>query len=663
MVNEKPPRISDATIVNPENGHKNGKAISHDEKTVHSEKPANQQVEKAGQLTQEERNQLNPEDNPDARLNNPLAGLGPERLKAMGETFANEHGLQEKSDLFSRAAILSQDPMAFESLDVLSDEEKNALRRETTHRWSQPFTLYWLVTTCSIAAAVQGMDETVINGANTIFPAQFGIPTEAVLPGGAVNTRADHNEWLLGLVNGAPYLCCGVIGCWLTDPLNRRLGRRWTIFITAFISFITCIWSAVTNTWWHLFIARFFLGFGIGIKSATVPIFAAETAPSLIRGALVMQWQTWTAFGIFLGYIMDIAFLNVRDTSNITGLNWRLMLGSAGVPALFIMAQIIFCPESPRWLLTKGRYEEAYKSLVKLRPNEIQAARDLFYMHVLLTEEQEVAKNQGNRFLEIFRNPRNRRAFYASEIVMFMQQFCGVNAIVYYSSTIFLQGGFTQIDAFGASAGFGALNFVFAFPAFFTIDRFGRRNLLLTTFPLMALFLLGTGFSFYAEDRRLRTGLVATFLYLYVCVYSPGEGPVPFTYTAEAYSLSVREYGASCGTATTWLFNFIVALTFPRLLTAFTPQGAFGWYAGWNIVGFFMVLFFLPETKALTLEELDSVFSVPTEKHAKYQWREFVLFLKRNILRKKDARQPPLYELAQGKAKVSNGQGKENQVV
>lgn len=132
------------------------------------------------------------------------------------------------------------------------------------------------------------MDETVINGANTIFPELLGIPQEGA--------NAGRNEWLLGLVNGAPYLGCAVLGCWLTEPLNRFFGRRWTIFITAGVSFITCIWSAVTDVWWHLFIARFMLGLGIGPKSATVPVYAAECAPPLIRGALVMQWQTWWVF-------------------------------------------------------------------------------------------------------------------------------------------------------------------------------------------------------------------------------------------------------------------------------------------------------------------------------------------------------------------------------
>lgn len=128
------------------------------------------------------------------------------------------------------------------------------------------------------------MDESVINGANLFYAPQFGINPNAK------GQDDGRNQWILGLVNSAPYLCCGLVSCWLTHPLNKWLGRRGTIFLTAFISFAACIWQGVTNSWQHLFVARFVLGFGIGPKSSTVPVYAAECAPPVIRGALVMMW-------------------------------------------------------------------------------------------------------------------------------------------------------------------------------------------------------------------------------------------------------------------------------------------------------------------------------------------------------------------------------------
>lgn len=571
-------------------------------------------------------------ENVNAKLANPLSGIPQEQLMENAAAFARAHDLGHLEGIFQKGALVAQDPTAFESLDLLDEEDKNWLRREATHRWDQPKMLYYLVVLCSVAAAVQGMDEAVINGANLFFPDQLGIPQ-----------TTGRNQWLLGLVNSAPYLCCAFIGCWLTEPLNRFLGRRGTIFFAGLLSFLTCIWQGVTNTWWHLFIARFFLGLGIGPKSSTVPIYAAECAPPAIRGALVMMWQTWTAFGIMFGYVMDLAFYKVSDPPHITGLNWRLMLGSAGVPALFIVAQVYLCPESPRWLMEKGRYPEAYNSLLRLRNSPLQAARDLYYIHVLIEAEDD-AKKGRNGFLELFRVPRNRRATLASFIVMFMQQFCGVNAIAYYSSNIFSQANFTNIQALLASWGFGAINFVFAFPAIYTIDTFGRRNLLLTTFPLMAIFLLLTGFAFFIPGEHARIAVVALGIYLYTMAYSPGEGPVPFTYSAEAFPLYVRNMGMSFATAVLWFFNFVIAITFPRMLNAFTPQGAFGWYAGWNVIGFVLILLFVPETKALSLEELDQVFAVPTRVHAAYQIKALPHNIKKHIFRMKNVGDlPPLY--------------------
>ncbi|KAI9869352.1 MAG: hypothetical protein M1813_000141 [Trichoglossum hirsutum] len=520
--------------------------------------------------------------NLNAKLANPLAGYSYAELEEMGAEYAEKHGLGDKTDVlaFKKGAVLAQDPLRYDDLPMLDAEDKAVLRKEFEHRWTQPKLLYLVIVLCSTAAAVQGMDETVVNGAQLFYTKQFGI-----------HGKDPRSTWLTGLV-------------------------------------------------------KFCLGFGIGPKSATVPIYAAETTPPAIRGAMVMMWQMWTAFGIMVGYTADLAFLRVPDPHNIVGLNWRLMLGSAMLPAVIVCCFVYMCPESPRWYMSKGRHAKAYKSMCRLRYTKVQAARDVFYMHTLLEAESSMVLGQS-KILEMVTIPRNRRALVGSEIVMFMQQFCGVNVIAYYSSAIFEDSGFSNIDALSASLGFGIINFIFALPAVYTIDTFGRRNLLLTTFPLMSLFLFFTGFSFFIPDddshHTARIACIATGIYLFGIVYSPGEGPVPFTYSAEAYPLYIRSYGMSLATATTWFFNFVLSITWPSLQAAFTTQGAFSWYAGWNIVGFFLVLFFLPETKGKTLEELDQVFSVPTRIHAAYGARQIPYFFRRYILRR-DIQPERLYE-------------------
>ncbi|KAI1816382.1 sugar transporter-domain-containing protein [Poronia punctata] len=599
------------------------------------------EVEDATRLTQDDNNNKNmaPVDEEQrkrleasAKLENPLAGLSPTELAERGEAFCRQHGITDEEDVraFRLGAQIAGDMNKYDTVEGLTDSEREVLDREETHKWSNPPMLYAVIVICSLCAAVQGMDETVVNGAQIFYKEQFGIGDE----------NSQRDSWLVGLVNAAPYICCALIGCWLTEPLNKIFGRRGTVFVACLISAAACFWQAFTNTWWHMFIARFFLGFGIGPKSATTPVLAAECSPPKLRGALVMQWQMWTAFGILLGYVADLAFFEVPDRSGIVGLNWRLMMGSALLPAVVVVLLVYMTPESPRWYLTKNRHSDAYKSILRLRWNKIQAARDLFYMDTLLQVEQETMQLRQNKFKEIFKIRRNRNAAVASEIVMYMQQFCGVNAIAYYSTQIFLDSNFDTKSALAASLGFGAVNFLFAIPALYTIDTFGRRKLLLTTFPLMSLFLFYTGFSFYIPNPTARVANVALGIYLFGVVYSPGEGPVPFTYSAEAYPLYIRSFGMSLATATTWFFNAVVSITWPALVQAWSNAGAFSWYAAWNLIGWALVLFFLPETKEKTLEELDAVFDVPLRSIMRYGLAQAAYFWGHYILRRKNMREP-----------------------
>ena len=504
-----------------------------------------------------------------------------------------------------------------------------------------------------------------MNGAQLFYQHAFG--TENSDPNGPTRVEGLHSG-TRGLINSSPYLCCAVLGCWLTEPLNRLLGRRGTIFVTCLISSATCVWQAFTNTWWHLFIARFFLGLGIGPKSATIPIYSAECVPANIRGGLVMMWQMWTAFGIMLGYIAGVIFRNVLngDSSQCTGttatkeallsiqcsLNWRLMLASPMVLPLIAAAYVFTLPESPRWLLLKARqgkkfkyqtakYQKAFQSLCSLRNSKLQAARDLFLIHHLLDGEDDI-KQGHNRFFELWSVPRNRRALTASLIVMFLQQICGVNVMAFYSSEI-LQRVMSDKNALVASMGFGILNFVFALPAVYTIDTFGRRNLLLCTFPFLALFQLLSAMGFLLPDEsHAQTALVLTGMYLFSVFYSPGEGPVPFVYSAESMPLYVRDLGMSMATATLWAFNFLLAVTFPRFQVAFTYAGAFGYYAAWCVIGWFMILFFVYETKDLTLEQLDARFDIPTKTHAVWAVKEIMFVIRYYLLGRKGATRPLL---------------------
>lgn len=234
-----------------------------------------------------------------------------------------------------------------------------------------------------------------------------------------------------------------------------------------------------------------------------------------------MTWQMWTAFGILLGFCANLV---VADTGKIA---WRLQIGSAFIPAVPLCVGILFCPESPRWYIKNGRHREAYKSLLRLRFHPIQAARDLYFINTQL-ELEAAAVGKTNMFLrlvQLFTIPRVRRATWAANVVMLSQQMCGINIIAFYSSTIFLQAGATPKQSLLASFGFGFVGFIFAFPAVWTIDTFGRRSLLLFTFPQMTWTLLAASLCFYIpNDSKAHIILTALFLYLFAAFYSPGAG-------------------------------------------------------------------------------------------------------------------------------------------
>jgi len=352
-------------------------------------------------------------------IENPLTRQSKAECVSAAERWAATHGLDEHAALFGKAALIARDPERFEMLTDLTQEERDALIYERDHKWFGPTMMWYSIGLCAIGAATQGWDQTGSNGANLSFPEEFGL------------LGSDRGEWIIGLINSIIFLTAGLIGAFIVDPLNKYLGRRGEIFVTAICLTATPIGSACAQSWQGLFAARFIMGIGIGAKNATVPIYSAEIAPHRIRGALVMFWQLWVVIGIFLGFCANVI---VKDTGAIS---WRLQLGSAFIPSFILMVGIFFCPESPRWLMKHGHIAKGYRSMARLRAHPIIAARDYYYSYVIYETELAVARGAGyfDRMWDCFRVPRIRRANYGASTVMIAQQMCGINIISFYSST------------------------------------------------------------------------------------------------------------------------------------------------------------------------------------------------------------------------------------
>ncbi|KAL2825683.1 hypothetical protein BJY01DRAFT_256202 [Aspergillus pseudoustus] len=535
-------------------------------------------------------------------------GASLEEIDRRATDLARHKGLGDEVQALKRGASLAHDPRGFYT-SAASEDEKEDLRHEALHRFKQPYAVWWISIVNAMAAAVQGMDETVISGAQLYFLRYFGL---------------EDNPTMIGFINASPYLMCATVGCWLAIPSNHFLGRRGTIFLWSLVSIGASAWQAVTTSWESFLGSRLLLGVCIGANSATVAVYTAECAPAAIRGGLVMMWQVFVAFGIMMGYIISAAFVHISYP-----LNWRLMIGSQMVAPVFVIAAVYFGPESPRYLVSRQRYAAAYRSLLRLRPTKLRAARDLYT--IVRSVEFEESLRSGRTFLsdirDIAQNPRVRYAALASWFIMFMQNFCGINAMTYYTGQVFVDTGVSPEMAIYASVGAGALLFITALPAVKYIDLWGRRPLLVWSLLAMGACTLWTGFSFLATGQTRRLVMVAIGIYLYEASYAPGQGVVPFVYASEAFPLYLRTLGMSFSTATTWLFSFSLTFAWPSQLRAMTVTGAFCWYSAWCFLGAALAYFFIPETRAMSLEELDVVFSVPMRVHAANKLQQLVYWV------------------------------------
>ena len=590
-------------------------------------------------------------------------------------------GLQDDVDNIRRGAFLAKDPYLYEqvardrvngvNLPVkLSSKEKAALKGEKDFLLRQSRDLYITLVTCSAAALVQGWDQTGSNTANLFWPQEFGLAY-----------HQDPDDWLIGqshtaaalfalltkqtrpgLVNAAPYIFSALIGCVIAEPINVHFGRRGTIFFAGLWCFASVIGSAFTYSWGTLFATRVCLGIGMGCKAATVAVYAAEAAPAYFRGSIVMSWQVWVATGIFLGFTASLIVYRAGSIA------WRLMVGSACIPAIPLLILVYIGPESPRWYMKKAtpkHYQKALKAMTRLRNTPLQACRDFYFMHKQLQHERMYFPQHQNSDLEhgalrpafsrlgnyfvrlgqLFATSRIRRASLAACTIMLAQQLCGINVLAFYSSTLFSHADSNIRDNLLYSWGFGGINALFALPAVRTIDVFGRRPLLLLSLFSMFVTLLAAGFCFQIPtDNPARIGPIALFLFLFAAAYSPGVGPVPFTYSAEAFPLSHREMGMGLAVAVNLFFAGVLTVVFPRLDTALGDTGTLGLFAGFNVLAFIMIFLWVPETANRTLEELSQIFAVPTTKHMAYQFNTFVPWIYRSWIRRQDIELKPLYQ-------------------
>jgi len=535
------------------------------------------------------------------------AGLTDEELaKRVDIIIEQNQVLFPHKELIYRGAILANDEgnILEEHRHYYNDAEIDQLIFESKHSIrAQSWTMYLVALSACLSAINFGHDESAVSGAQLDYIQLFDIT----------------NANIQGTVNAAPYLAAGTIGIGSAIILDKYIGRKWIIFISCTFGVGGSLWQAFSQSMGSLLAARLFLGIGMGLNSSAVPLLIAEAAPAKSRGAFLMLWQTFVAFGVMLGSVFNRAFVDVEN------IGWRLMIGASFVAPIFTAVLVLLIPESPRYLLSIHKIEQALVSLIKLRNSELSGSRDFFILYNSLKRSEEIEKipvtSQINLF---FTNGRVKYALLVSAFNMIMQQYCGVNILVGYTTTILVGAGVDSKTAIAGSIGIGGGCFLATFFSSQCIDRFGRRRMLLSTFPILSGCLFWLGGSLYIIDGTSRLGSGLTAMYMFVIFFGLGIGPISWTYNAEVYPLNVRVLGVAIGMAINWILDFVLSMTWPKMAQTMSASGGIFFYASFNLFAFFFTYFFVPETKQLTLEELDSVFSQSPLKFAKRKfWRFF----------------------------------------
>ncbi len=425
----------------------------------------------------------------------------------------------------------------------------------------------------SVAAAVAGL----------LFGLDIGVIA------GALPFITDHfvltsrlQEWVVSsMMLGA------AIGALFNGWLSFRLGRKYSLMAGAILFVLGSIGSAFATSVEMLIAARVVLGIAVGIASYTAPLYLSEMASENVRGKMISMYQLMVTLGIVLAFLSDTAF-------SYSG-NWRAMLGVLALPAVLLIILVVFLPNSPRWLAEKGRHIEAEEVLRMLRDTSEKAREELNEIRESLK-----LKQGGWALFKINRNVR--RAVFLGMLLQAMQQFTGMNIIMYYAPRIFKMAGFTTTEQQMIATLVVGLTFMFAtFIAVFTVDKAGRKPALKIGFSVMALGTLVLGYCLMQFDNGTASSglswLSVGMTMMCIAGYAMSAAPVVWILCSEIQPLKCRDFGITCSTTTNWVSNMIIGATFLTLLDSIGAAGTFWLYTALNIAFVGITFWLIPETK------------------------------------------------------------------
>ncbi len=400
----------------------------------------------------------------------------------------------------------------------------------------------------------------------------------------ALGTSQLAQQWIVGsLLVGA------IVGAAVSGWSSDRIGRRRTKFISGCVYVVGGLGSAFSPTVELLLGSRFVLGLAVGTASFVSVEYISEQAPPRLRGGVSSFNQLMVTTGILVAYLVAAGFQNVPG-------GWRWMLGLSVVPGLALAIGMLTVPYSPRWLVSKGRDDEARRVLARTRSDEaVDGEVDD------IREAVERSSEVGLR--RLFRRPL-RPLMLVGLALAIGQQIIGVNTVVYYSATILQYTGLSASSSVLQAVSVGITNVVFTVVAILLLDRFGRRPLLLTGTAGCILALVGLGLWFRLPALQAVPVLALIFLLVFIASFAVGLGPVFWLMISEIYPLGVRSRAMSVATIANWAANFVVSYFFLQLVGGIGRPGTFWLYAALGVVSFAFFYRAVPETKDRSLEEI-----------------------------------------------------------
>ncbi len=375
-----------------------------------------------------------------------------------------------------------------------------------------------------------------------------------------------------------------------------RWGRRPTLILIAILYFVSAVGSGLAWDWYSLVFFRLLGGLGVGGASVVAPMYIAEVTPPQSRGRLVAVVQFNIVLGILLAFLSNywIARLDLGESE------WRWMFGVEAAPALVFWLLLYAIPRSPRWLVSRGRSREALDVLMRLgvAPGEAK---------LLVRKIEESLESRNIPAWEALLSPRYRRSMLLAITIAAFNQLSGINALMYYAPRIFEMAGAGKDTAFLQAVAVGGTNLIFTMLAMTIIDRFGRRFLMLIGSIGYILSLATTAGTFYwygAKFDDLGNLIVLVSLLVFIASHAFGQGAVIWVFISEIFPNTVRAYGQALGSFTHWFMCALISWTFPMIASA-SGGHAFAFYAVMMMLQLLWVLFLMPETKGIPLEEIE----------------------------------------------------------